>query len=215
VIRHASNAIRRAVAIVALPAILASLAVAAPVAARTPVDPNTLNPAPPDFFNASCYDGAAGTICDLAFVDPDSPWIDEPSGILCGSTELLFSQVRSVVGKRYYDADGNLLQRHFRESLDGTFTNPVTGRSVPWTQHDTVLHNLATPGDVDSGHIRITGLFTKVFLPGGRVVQINAGTFVQEAATGDITHEGGPHPLNDYFIGGDASAMQSVCDALS
>jgi hypothetical protein len=211
---RSAHALRRAVALVALAALGSSFALAAPVAARTPIDPNTLNPAPPDFFNASCYAGAGGTVCDLAFVDPESPWIDEPSGIVCGSTELLFSQTRSVVGKRFYDADGNLVQRHFRESLDGVLTNPDTGRSVPWTQHDTVLHDLAVPGDVDSGLIRITGLFTRVDLPGGGVVQMNAGTFLQDPVSGDIAFEGGPHPLNDYFVRGDASALQPVCDAV-
>jgi hypothetical protein len=212
--RHVPNTLRRVIALAALPALAASILVAAPVAARTPVDPNTLNPAPPDFFNATCYEGAAGVICDLAFVDPESPWIDEPSGILCGSTELLFSQTRSVAGKRFYDADGNLLQRHFREFMEGTLTNPDTGRSVPWTQHDTQLQNLTIPGDVDSGLIKITGLATKVYLSGGGVVQMNAGTFLQNPVTGEIAHEGGPHPFNDYFIRGDASALQPICDAL-
>jgi len=65
------------------------------------------------------------TACSLAFSDPDIS--DEPSGIVCDGTELLFTQSRSVVGTRLYDAAGNLLQRHLRESFDGTFTNPDTG----------------------------------------------------------------------------------------
>jgi hypothetical protein len=210
VIRHALRLLGRAIALVALPA---SLLVAAPVAARTLVDPNTLNPAPPDFFNATCYAGAAGTICDLAFVDPESPWIDQPSGILCGSTELLVSQTRSVVGKRFYDADGNLLQRHFREFLDGSLTNPVTGRSVLWTQHDTVLHNLTIPGDLDSGVTSFTGLYSRFYLPGGATIQMDAGTFSQDV--NGLVFEAGPHPLNDYFVHGDESAFQPVCDAVS
>ena len=208
-IRHALDVLGRAVALVALPA---SLLVASPVAARTPVDPNTLNPAPPDFFNATCYEGAAGTICDLAFVDPDSPWVDEPSGILCGSTELLFSQTRSVAGKRFYDADGNLVQRHFREELIGELTNPDTGRSVLWIQHDTVLHNLSIPGDVDSGITRITGLTSRFYLPGGGTVLMDAGTSTQIVDT--LLFEAGPHPFNDYFVDGDTAAFEPVCDAL-
>src|SRR3954462_11924804 len=76
---------------------LASLALAAPAAARTPVDPNTLNPAPPDFFNAECERPGSQIICPLHFDTVDDVF-DEPSGIMCGSTELLFSQERAVVG---------------------------------------------------------------------------------------------------------------------
>jgi hypothetical protein len=57
-------------------------------------DPSTLNPAPPDFFNAQCFKGGGGTICTLAFAD--EPFAGEPSGIVCDGTELLLSQERSV-----------------------------------------------------------------------------------------------------------------------
>ena len=103
----------------------ATLVLAAPVAAREPVDPNTLNPPPPPEFNPSCQRLGGGIVCDLAFSDP--PLFDEPSAIICDGTELLFSQTRSVVGKRIYDADGNLLRRHFREELDGHLHESVDG----------------------------------------------------------------------------------------
>src|SRR5262245_46640301 len=92
----------RKLARVTVGAVLAALNVATPAAARTPVDPNTLNPAPPDFFNAACERTGNQIICTLAFDTVDDV-TDEPSGIMCGSTELLFSQKRAVVGKRYYD----------------------------------------------------------------------------------------------------------------
>lgn len=193
--------------------LLSAIALLAPatVAAQTPVDPATLTPPPPDFFNAECNVGAGGILCTLHF--SDDPIIDEPSGVLCGSMELLFSQTRSVVGKRIYDADGRLLQRHFREELAGVLTNPVTGHSVSWTQHDTVIHNLAIPGDLDSGPTMITGLGSRFYLPGGGTVLVDAGITVHDA-TGALTKEGGPHPLADYFELGDAAALQPVCDAV-
>src|SRR3954451_20086776 len=100
-------------------AILAALAFVAPVAARQAVDPSLLNPPPPDFFNATCFTGAGGVVCDMHF--NDTPVAAEPSGVICDGTELLLSQDRSVVGKRYYDSNGNLVQRHFREDVSGTF----------------------------------------------------------------------------------------------
>ena len=214
-ITHALRTIRRITAIVVLPTLAASLVVAAPVAARTPVDPNTLNPAPPDFFNAQCYEGANGVICDLAFADPVNPIVDEPSGILCGGTELLFSQNRWVVGKRFYDGNGDLVQRHFRETYEGDFSNPITGKRVLWTEHDTLIHNLAIPGDLDSGTFKFSGQWTKVTDLQGRTVLTDAGTFTQDPVTGEILKSGGPHPLNDYFINGNPDALHALCDALS
>lgn len=203
---------RRAVARAVLAGLVGAIALAGPAAARTPVDPGTLNPAPPDFFNAECYEGAGGTVCSLHF--SDDPFADEPSGIVCGGTELVYAQERSVVGKRYYDADGNLVQRHFREWMSGTFTNPDTGKSVPWNQHDTIIHNLSVPGDLGSGSVKTTGLITRAWLPGGGSILLDAGTILEDAATGELIHAGGPHPFRDYFAEGDASALQPLCDAL-
>ena len=70
------------------------------------------------------------------------------------------------------------------------------------------------PGDLDSGTIRTTGLITRVWLPGGGSILLDAGTILEDAATGDLVHEGGPHPFRDYFANGDASALQPLCDAL-
>ncbi len=191
---------------------VAVLALAGPVAARTPVDPNTLNPPPPDFFNATCDRTGNHIQCDLAFSDPDI--VDEPSGIVCGSTELLYSQSRSVVGKRTYDQNGNLTQRHFREQFDGTFTNPDTGRVATWTQHDTVIHNLTVPGDLTTGTIKTSGLLSRVTGPNGGTILTDAGTLVQDAGTGETLRSSGHHPFDDYFSQGDASALAPICNAL-
>jgi hypothetical protein len=188
--------------------IVLTVALATPASARTPVDPSTLNPAPPDSFNAVCYRDGSHITCDLAFSDPDV--VDVPSGIICGRTELLFSASRAVVGKRIYDADGNLLQRHFRESLDGTFRNPDTGRVALWTQHDTVIHNLAVPGDVATGTEKDSGLITRVWLPDGGTIVIDAGLLVVDVATDELVKVSAHHPI----VLGDPSAPASLCAAL-
>ena len=161
-----------------------TVALAAPASARTPVDPSTLNPPPEPRFNAVCFLDGSHITCDLAFSDPD--FADAPSGIVCDGTELLISQSRSVVGKRFYDADGNLLQRHFRESSDGTFRNPDTGRVVLWTEGDTDIQNLAVPGDMATGTEHISGLIFRVWLPDGGTIVSDAGSFVADNATGEI-----------------------------
>jgi hypothetical protein len=208
-----ATTVRRFVALTLAPTVLV-LAMAGPTVARTSVDPNTLNPAPPDFFNAQCYAGAAGTICDLAFADPANPIVDEPSGIICGGTEILFSQNRFVVGKRFYDADGNLTRRHFREYMAGDLTDPETGNKVYWDQHDTVLHDLSIPGDLDSGTIRFTGLISRFVTSSGRTLLVDSGTTLVDSSTGEVVQAGRNHPLDDYFSGRDSGALQSICAAL-
>ncbi len=193
-------------------ALLISLSLAAPGAAQESVDPSTLNPAPPESFNATCFRAGGHISCNLAFSDPDI--INEPSGIVCDGTELLVTQHRSVVGKRLYDAEGNLLQRHYREYFDGTFTNPDTGLVALWTQHDTVVHNLGVPGDIASGTTMASGLGTRAWLPGGRTILTDAGTILIDSATDEVIKVSAHHPFDDYFRLGDASALAPLCAAL-
>jgi hypothetical protein len=98
--------------------------------------------------------------------------------------------------------------------MDGTITNPRTGRGVDWTQHDTILDNLAVPGDLSTGTIRQTGLLTRV-TSGGRTILTDAGTVLRDAGTDEILHSGGLHPFDDYFVNGNAAALQPICDAVS
>lgn len=206
---HSSIGRQAAGLIVALATVLA---LAPSAAAREPIDPSTLNPAPPATWDVTCDRQGSGIVCDLSFDDPAI--VGEPSGIVCDGVELLLSGTRSVVGKRFYDANGDLLQRHFRESLAGSFTNPATGLVATWIQHDTVIHNLGTPGDLASGTFSVSGLTTQVIGPDGQTILVDAGTSLQDGATGDPIRAGGPHPFFDYFALGDASALQPLCDAL-
>ena len=187
-----------------------TLAMVMPVAAREAVDPNTLNPPPPPEFNPTCERLGGGIVCDLAFSDP--PLFDEPSAIICDGTEILFSQTRSVVGRRYYDADGNLLKRHFREDLAGTYSNPSTGQVIGWETHATNIHVLSIPGDITSGISSGAGT-GRWFELGGATVLVDAGRLVF-GPTG-ILESHGPHHFDDYFERGDLDALQPICDALA
>jgi hypothetical protein len=140
--------------------------------------------------------------------------VNEPSGILCDGTELLLSQSRSVVGKRFYDADGNLTQRHFRESFTGSFTNPVSGKVASWVQHDTVIHDLAIPGDVGTGTTKMSGLFARVTGPNGGTILTDTGKFLIDESTGETIRSGGKHPFDDYFSGRNPEALAAICNAL-
>jgi hypothetical protein len=185
-----------------------TVALAAPASARTPVDPSTLNPAPEPRFNAVCFLDGSHITCDLAFSDPDV--VDAPSGLVCGGTELLVSASRSVVGKQFYDADGNLLQRHFRESIEGKFRNPDTGLVVLWTQDDTDIQNLAVLGDLATGTEQVGGPITRVWLPDGGTILTDAGHLVIDVATDEIVKASAHHPL----VFGDPAALATLCAAL-
>src|SRR5439155_3274133 len=180
--------------------------------AGQPVDPSTLNP-PPNPLTTVCEKDGNQTICTLQFSDP--PFAGG-SGVICGTGptayEVFQFQNRSVIGKRYYDQNGNLTRRHFREIFTGTFSNPLTHAAVSFDGKDTVLHDLTIPGDVSTGTETVAGSF-HVYLPKGGTVLFEAGRTI-DAADGTILGESGPHPFIAYFILGDTAAVQPLCDAL-
>ena len=184
--------------------------------AGQPVDPATLNPPVPPDFNPICEAVGSGTICRLAFSDP--PVVEEGTGLICGSGassfEVLISQNRSVEGKRHYDRDANLTQRHYREYFSGTFINPLTNAALPFDQSDTVIHNLAIPGDINSGTVTITGAL-RLHRQNGGIVLIDAGrAFLAAGVDWTLIKETGQHPFDAYYVFGDTSALQPICDAL-
>jgi hypothetical protein len=184
-------------------------------AANQTVDPSTLTPPPPDFFNAQCREAGQMIQCDLAFFDPDQP-VEQPTGIVCGTGanafELLDTFTRTVFGKRYYRADGLLLRRHFHDDIVGTFTNSVTGATVEYEQRSTHLHDLATPGDNSSGVESSTQLL-RIYSSNGTVLT-DVGRIVVVEADGTLLFESGQHPIGDFF-NGDPSALDPLCDALA
>jgi hypothetical protein len=194
-------------------AIAAILPAAGVVGAATPVDPSTLTPPPPDVFDAKCVRTGSHITCTLAFSDPDIS--GEASGLFCGSTELLADQTRDVVGKRVYNGDGLLLQRHFRESFTGRFTNPDNGRYVLFLAHDTIIHDLGVPGDLETGVTRLTGQWIRAFVPGGGSVMLDTGTWLEDPANdGEITFRSGHHRFLDW-VEGDEAAAARLCAALA
>jgi hypothetical protein len=200
--------------LIGLTALLA-LVPQAPTLAGAPVDPGTLNPPPPPDFNPVCASAGFGTLCHLAFSDP--PVVNDDAGFSCGSGagayEVAYSQNRSVEGRRYYDRDNNLTERHYREIFAGSYTNPLTGAIVQFAGDDTVVHKLAVPGDISSGTLTFSGVM-HLYLPKGGTVLIDAGRTLNDGF-GNFVLDHGPHPFADYFVFGDTAALQPVCDALA
>ena len=215
--RHLPSRARRTAAALSIGVLAAFGAGAEPASAGDrSVDPTTLTPAPPDFFNAVCARTGSQIQCDVAFVDPAQP-VEERTGILCGSGpsgfEVLDTSIRSVTGKRFYSADGLLLRRHFNDNISGTFTNSVTGATAAYEVHDTDLHDLGVPGDVETGTEAQTTHF-RLLTPHGSVV-LQAGRTVLDLASESTVFAAGKHALDDYFENRNPEALQPVCDALS
>jgi hypothetical protein len=179
------------------------------------VDPATLNPPIPPEFNPECKAVGFGTLCTVDFVEIQGP---DASGIICStgasSFEVIVSDTRTVTGRRYYDENGDLTRRHFRQVLVGTFTNPLTGASLDYAESTTIIHDLSVPGDLSTGTEIFTGS-TRLSLPQGGTVLIDAGRVVIDASDGTILFEAGQHHFDAYFVYGDTSALQPICDALS
>jgi hypothetical protein len=177
-------------------------------AAGERVDPSTLNPPPPPQFNPVCEKDGNQTICTVQFSDPP---FSGGSGVICqaGTTsyEVLQSQNRSVQGKRYYDQNGNLTRKIFREVLTGTFSSPVSHVALSFDGKDTHHEDWTVPGVL----INVTGSF-HVYLPHGGTVIFEAGRTIE--TLDNFLSESGPHPFADYFVFGDTAALQPLCDAL-
>jgi hypothetical protein len=197
-------------------ALSSSIALAASVTASpsgTAVDPSTLNPPPPPAFNPVCEKVGGGTICTVNFTET----FGGGSGVVCGSGanayEVFQFQQRTVQGRRYYDENGNLTRRHFKEVLEGTLTNPLNHQALSYSGRSTHLHDLTIPGDITSGTENITGS-VQTYLPQGGTVLIDAGRTIEAADGSALLKESGQHPFLDYIVFGDTAAVQPLCDAL-
>jgi hypothetical protein len=155
----------------------------------------------------------SGTICHGTISESSGP---EETGLVCGSGADAFHawQTSSLVERaaRYYDRDGNLTKRVLRDDLAGVFFNPVTGATVPWTQHEIHTSVLAVPGDLSSRTVTIVGEFV-ITVPHLGAVALEAGRVI-EAVDGTDLFRAGPQNFTDYYSNGDTSAVEKLCGAL-
>jgi hypothetical protein len=154
----------------------------APASAGAIVDPNTLQPVPP---NATCREAGGQVICDTFLVEEA---VNEPIAdfdLPCG-TIYETSHFRGD-GTRWY-VDGKVVRRHVAASAEGTWslsptgagpTVKISGSSSEWTVW-------TTPGD-DSTMVntRNSGNGFKISAPGFGVINHDAGL-----STPDGPHHG-------------------------
>jgi hypothetical protein len=174
----------------------------APATLAAAIDPATLNPIPPDFY--SCRATGGGAICRAHTVDPYS---GEASGIVCGaganSVELLDNGIRDVEATRWYDRNLNLTKRVrmtlFREAF---LSNPATGLTLGYAQHNTDMDELAVPGDFASSTFTGHGVLS-ITSPGFGSVILSAGRTIV-----------GPDGTIEATSGPDRAHLDAVCAAL-
>jgi hypothetical protein len=188
---------------------------AAPGAFAAPPAPDDLNPPPPDFLD--CRPLGAGTICTGSFQEVKVS--EEQPELVCGSGADAFvihdNAVLEARVTRWYNADGDLTRRVIQERWHQAFwSNPLSGKTVPYTQTGKITTVLDVPGDFASATETSVGenIYTdpvthrRVLSSTGRVVL---------GADGTLDFRAGQQPFIDAFVDGDMSVFDAVCAALA
>jgi hypothetical protein len=185
-----------------------------PTALASPPEPQDLNPVPPDFYSCEALGALTRCTAELHEVKVSEPQ-DE---LVCGSGPDAFvihdNGVADQRWTRIYNADGNLTTRVVHDKWSSTFwSNPLSGKTVPYTQTDKATDVLTVPGDFASTVETLVGqnVYTdpvtnkKVLRSTGRVVYGPDG----------LISESGNQPFIQAFEFGDMSVFDDVCAALS
>ena len=178
----------------------------------------TLNPPPPSF--ETCMAVGNGTICQGDRTESYGPedTSQEGGALVCGSGASAFdiwdAGTYDQAAIRYYDQNGNLTRRVIHSTYSfGQFSNPLAGTAVPYTQHNTTTDILAVPGDFSTATETNTGE-VNFTVPHMGAVFLNAGRTVT-APGGTLEFRAGPQGFIDYFVNGNAGAIEELCAALA
>jgi hypothetical protein len=186
----------------------------APGTLAAPPAPQDLNPPPPDYL--TCKPTGSGTICYGSFEEIK---VAEPQDeLVCGSgaSAFVIHDNAHLVARatRWYDADGNLTRRVIHERWMSAFwSNPDSGKIVPYTQTDTITDVLAVPGDFDSATETLVGSNIYTDPVTHRKVLRNTGRNVFGAD--GLEFRAGHQPFLDAFVDGDMSVFDDICAALA
>jgi hypothetical protein len=172
---------------------------------------------PPPLSWQTCKAVGDGTICQGTNVESYGP-VD--TGIVCNSGASAFDIYDAGTDDysvwKKFDTDGNLVRRVFHDHYSfGQFSNPLSGKAVPYTQTDTRIDVLAVPGD--PGSATETTTWQSLFhLPGaGAPVFWNSGRTVQFPIFGPTEFSAGRLGFWQLFDAGDTSVLDPLCAALA
>jgi len=176
-------------------------------------------------FTAVAALAAALALAPAAFAAP-SGYFDfthtytEDTGIVCGSGSNSFDVIDSATTHRYgpsfSDVNGNFVKDINYIDTAGTFSNSVTGASIPYKARSVEHDSVAIPGDFNSTFTAVTTGEMQIIAPGGGVVWQNAGRVVDIfSPNGDesLTWRG-PHDDLVYGFLGQTAVADKLCAAL-
>ncbi|HET6687377.1 MAG TPA: hypothetical protein VFH02_12725 [Jiangellaceae bacterium] len=199
----------------ALAAAVIGVLAAAPGAVAGPPAPQDLNPAPPDYYD--CRPLGAVTICTASLHEEK---VSEPqTELVCGTgADAFVIHDTGVIDQdltRRYNADGDLIKRVIHEVWTEAFwSNPLSGKTVPYTQNGIITTVLAVPGDFDSATETTVGENVYTDPATHRKVLTTAGRTVF-GADGTLESRAGQQPFLDAFVDGDMSVFDPICAALA
>jgi hypothetical protein len=186
-----------------------------PVAVAGAPEPDVLNPPPPDMY--TCRSVGNVTLCTA---EEHEVKVAEPQPeLVCGSGPNAFvihdNAVLDARFTRYYDTAGNLTRRVIQERWSSAFwSNPLSGKTVPYTQTDKITALLRVPGDFDSAVETTVGenIYTD---PVTHRKVLNSTGRVSFGADGTLEFAAGQQPFIEAFFYGDMSVFDALCAALA
>ena len=123
----------------------------------------------------------------LSAVQPDM-WTDSGGGIgfvgTCGDFDVYEEVTFDIVGKDYYDKDGNWIRTKAHWEVEGKVFNPDNGKSLPYKNS---VYNVFNYPESQ----RIAGLWALVTVPGEGQIFVDVGLIIFDP-TG-VVFEAGKH----------------------
>ena len=167
-------------------------------------------------FVDTCQPVGGGTICRFSHIEEVGP-VD--TGIVCGEGADAFDIFDQFVDHEsrtfWFDENDNLTRFTDHDVYSfGQWSNPLTGATVPYTQHNVQTLVLAVPGDITSAIQTVTG---------ENIYRVGNGQFVLQAVgmqifnwdQSELFASHGPNAFVDAFYEGDPHTFDRICAALA
>jgi hypothetical protein len=192
---------------------LVGLCVAVCALVAVPIGSSTLNQARPQ--RSGCTTVGGGTICRSSEVEARGPLNTD---LVCGSGAVafdIFDQFVNTESRTFWLDENDKLTRFTDHDVIsfGQWSNPTTGATVPYTQHNVTNVVFAVPGDDTSALVTVTG--ENIYRPAtGAPVLMEVGRQVFNWDFSELLSSHGPNEIYAALYEGDPHAFDQICAAL-